>query len=664
LPPPIRRSSPSPSPPSPPPPSTSPLRPPPRRFPPPSSPLLPPPRPVPVLSPRPPPPSPPRPPPPLPSPSPRQRQPPPSLPAFPKPPCPRLRPRPPPGPVPASRSAGLDIVTELRGLGAVVNELVDLLSQGPQLSEVLPVLARLSPHLAGLLTRSNVTMATLFLPSAEAFSEYLSTEGDLSLLSIPALIALYRRTLTITAYHAVPGGAARQVYTAAALAAAAAAAGSGATALTSLVPNATLGVMLLSGRLQVLGADGGIGAVIRADLAAGQRLVVHVIDQVVLPPPGAEMPLNGAKPQGRTYPSVLSWMSDPTNLDATVFWVLRALLPPSLLVALDNPDLAATLFIPVDDSLLSTAEVLRALSAPRAAGAEMLATALKACVLPGESLVRESLKLVHYSNRVTISAAGTPLLFINKDSTTLVNGVPIMYFDRPAGKAYVQILSSPLRVQYGTQPLPPSPQASPTQPPPTRRRPPPPSPGPNPSPNPPPPPAPPLSPFASLLEAFSALPELSSLAALYEIAAESGVFNTIMDSALMQPYTMFLPNDQAFGSYLDMWEPGRTIEDIAAAVRADARTLVRLLSPHIFSGRRLLVASFGNATTLTTGIAGAVGARLRVSLVPAAPGSGPQGGLQLVNLCCGTIIRVIRPDVQVAGSKGVIHVIDTFVTSP
>ncbi|GIL89990.1 hypothetical protein Vretimale_18005 [Volvox reticuliferus] len=661
LPAPARRSSQSP--PSPPPPSPSLLRPQPRRTPQPSPPPPPTPRPLSPPSPRLFSPSPPRRPAPLPSPSPRPRRSPPSLPVFPNPPTPWPRPSPSPFPLPASRSAALDLVAELRGLGAVVNELVDLLSRGPQLAEVLPILARLSPHLAGHLSRSNATMATLFLPSADAFSEYLSTEGDLSLLSIPALITLYRRTLTVTAYHAVPGGAARRMYTTAALTAAASAAGGGATALASLVPDATLGVMILSGRLQVLGADGGIGAVTRADLTAGQRLVVHVIDQVVLPPPGSEMPLNGAKPQGRLYPSALSWMSDPTNLDATVFWVLRALLPPNLLAALDDPDLAATLFIPVDNSLLSTAEALNALSAPRVAGAEMLATALKACVLPGESLVRETLTLVQYSSRVKTSAAGTPLLFMNKDSTTLVNGVPIMYFDRPAGKAYVQILPSPLRVDYGTPSPPPPPKASPPQPPPPRRRFPPPSPGPSPSPSPPSPPAPPQLPFASLLEAFSALPELSSLAALYDIAVESGVFNTIMDSALMQPYTMFLPNDQAVDSYLDMWEPGRTLGDMAAAVRADARALVRLLSPHTFSGRRLLAASFGNTTTLTTGIAGAAGARLRVSLVPAAPGSGPQGGLQLVNLCCGTIIRGMRPDVQVAGSKGVIHVIDTFIPS-
>ncbi|GLC67444.1 hypothetical protein PLESTF_000556800 [Pleodorina starrii] len=116
-----------------------------------------------------------------------------------------------------------------------------------RLAEVLPLLARLSPHVAAHLSRSNVTMATLFMPSAEAFASYLDSAGDLAAMDLPALIALYRQTLTVIAYHSVPGGSAKRTLSAAALTAAAAAAGGGAASLSSLVPGATLGVMLLSG---------------------------------------------------------------------------------------------------------------------------------------------------------------------------------------------------------------------------------------------------------------------------------------------------------------------------------------------------------------------------------------------------------------------------------
>ncbi|GLC48198.1 hypothetical protein PLESTB_000069800 [Pleodorina starrii] len=678
LPPPLprRHSPPSPPPtaPRPPPPTPLPRRPPPKR-----SPAAPPPSPS-------PPPPPPPPPPPYPkrqpSPPPTRARPPPPSPTRPSSAPSQTQPQTPP----LYSSTGLDLAAELRGLGTVAAELEKLLSQGPQLAEVLPLLARLSPHVAAHLSRSNVTMATLFMPSAEAFASYLDSAGDLAAMDLPALIALYRQTLTVIAYHSVPGGSAKRTLSAAALTAAAAAAGGGAASLSSLVPGATLGVMLLSGRLQILGADGGMGAVTRADLAAGQRLMVHVIDQVLLPPPSSEMPLNGAKPQGRQFSSLLSWMADPANLDATVYRVVRGLLPPNFLATLDNPDLKATLFMPVDSSLLGSPEVLRALTAPRAAAGAMLATLLKGHILPDAALTQTDIQVIHFGFTLD-SAAGSPLVFNHADSITYLNDVRIQYFDRPAGKAYIHILVSPLSMDFGYQapallssyprpspsrpsPFPPPP-LSPLPPPispPRKRQPPPPRPSPRasspPGPTPPPPPAPPLLPFASLAQAIAGLPESSSLATLYDVAIRSSVFNTIMDSTLMSPFTMFLPNDQAVAAYLAAWEPGRSLDDLADVVATDARTLIRLLSPHTFLGRRLLVASFtnNNSTVLNTGIAGAAGAKLRLSPAAVQPGGQQQAAVQVVNTCCDTVARVLRPDVMLAGGKGVIHVIDAFIT--
>ncbi|GFR52018.1 hypothetical protein Agub_g14442 [Astrephomene gubernaculifera] len=736
---PLAPSSPLPSP-SPPPPPTA------KRKPPPPLPQPPPPSPSPKSPPpmgpaaRPRPSPPPRPPPPSPPPSPRPPSPPPS----PPPPSPKpvsKKPPPPPAPSPFPPPApfkALDLPADLANFASLSDQLLAALSGATdsssssggvvgavggslaQQNQTLQLLAALNPYLAAYLTRNTTNVATLLLPSAEAFSSYLAQAGDLTSLSLSDQLSLYRRTLTCLAYLGVPGGASKRTLHAADLRTAALAAGSGGAVLSTLVSSYTLRVTPKTGSgVQIWDSYGNAASILQADLALGERLVVHLIDRVLQPPPDATIPLAGPKPQVRTFPSLLSWLADPANVDATLWHVLSVLLPEGVLAQLGDPGLVATLFLPDADLLLRSPAVLEALSsfAPPLSG-PLLAAVLQAHLVPGWALSGADLAAAE-GGMVLISGADTAIsVGQREDGTVTVDGMPIKYFNRTAGKVVIHIISGVLPLMdigpvseplvapsspslpppsppppkssskpppspsppAKSPPPPPPPSPSPKPPPPpspSPKSPPPPPPPPSPSPKPPPPklatspspapspsPPPPPSPdlaFASLPQALSGLPELSYLAAMYDLAGSSATFNAILAASLTRPYTLFLPNDQALRPHLNLSSANPVLGALGKQVAADWRVLVNLLSPFTLQGRRLLAADLGSGTTISTSLAGAPGAVLQVQRDTVSTPSSSQTFVRLTRADSDTVATLVRCNVAVGSKQGVIHVVDAFI---
>ncbi|KAG2490313.1 hypothetical protein HYH03_011264 [Edaphochlamys debaryana] len=614
-------------------------------------------------------------------------------------PAPSPKPSPKPGVSPSPPDAGDTVAARLASfLGGMVDAASKLLDmgekgQGTRAEQALRLVGRLSPHLAAQLARDPANVATLFLPEPQAIASTLAESGaaDAAALPLPDLLSVLRRTLAVTAFHASPGGPARRLLPAADLRAAAAQAGGGGgpAAVTSML-EAPLRALLQEGSLRLQGyGEGPLASVLEADMPLmNRRLLLHLVDAVLQPPEGAALPVAGPKAQAKPAASALAWLSDPANLDAVVWRVLDAGLggpEGPVLGPLWAPGLVGTLFVPEGEGLLSSPGLMDALAGPIDSAAAALTALLNSHFVPGRALSKAALAAEAAAGRGLLTAAGegsAPLRLTADASGGLsVEGVPVATFDRQAGQVLVHVIRGVLPVRTasgGSSPSPspspapkpspsppssvPSPSPSPTPVPTPRKRPPPaalPSPSPKPSPGPAPAPTP--SPvggmrppsglsFASLPAALKGVPELSSMAALYESAATAPQFGAVLSILATSPMTL----------RLQQWltVSGTSLEAVKAQIAADPRVFVKLLAAHTLWGARLPAAQLADGQALVTGFAalGTGGTSLKVLRTPTA--------LRLASAGSGAVLAsVLLPDVGVAGERiqAVIHVVDGVI---